>query len=443
LTPAKFLREIQDIAGLLAGGTEEGGLYQFTHKTFQEYLAAIELQEQGQEQTLIEKFSNPDWKEVICFYATLSSATPFVKLALDNPSEDSEVQKYALELARRLVEEGGKVDSETRQRLEQALEQTDFGEELNAAIRLEQRFRNLTTIDEKTAISKPITWGEYRLFLEAQASKQFHSKAEILSISPEQETQFVTGISWQDGRWFCAWLATQTNLQSEGVVYDYRLPTEAEKMFRPLNPPMLGDFESSSSQSWGARGAVRVVREEIPNRYKNLLNYLANGRWQEADEQTGNIMLEVAGQKERGYLMPDDIDKFPCEDLRIINQLWLKFSGGHFGFSVQKEIYESLGGMKEYNKEVWENFGDRVGEWTKEYNKRIWENFGDLVGWRKGGSWLDYSDLTFNLDASQAHLPIRVFVLGRFRCDWRGVVSSLAQRLAACSISESQAIINP
>ena len=28
---------------------------------------------------------------------------------------------------------------------------------------------------------------------------------------------------------------------------------------RPLNPPILGDFEPSSPQSWGARGAVRGV----------------------------------------------------------------------------------------------------------------------------------------------------------------------------------------
>ncbi|MEM6840535.1 MAG: hypothetical protein AAF609_27355 [Cyanobacteria bacterium P01_C01_bin.120] len=43
LTPEKFLQEIQQVSGLLAGG--EGYLYEFTHKTFQEYLAAVELSE--------------------------------------------------------------------------------------------------------------------------------------------------------------------------------------------------------------------------------------------------------------------------------------------------------------------------------------------------------------------------------------------------------------
>lgn len=95
LTPKKFLREIQDIAGLLAGG--ESNLYQFTHKTFQEYLAAVELSQQNQEAVLIEQFHNPDWEEVICFYAALQNATKFVQLALENRTE------YALTLARRIV----------------------------------------------------------------------------------------------------------------------------------------------------------------------------------------------------------------------------------------------------------------------------------------------------------------------------------------------------
>ena len=30
------------------------------------------------------------------------------------------------------------------------------------------------------------------------------------------------------------------------------------------------------------------------------------------------------------------------------------------------------------------------------YSKEVWESFGDKVGWRKGGIWLSYSDLTFS-----------------------------------------------
>ena len=407
LTTKQFLREIQNIAGLLAGGTDDGGLYQFTHKTFQEYLAALELKEQEQENILIEQFYNPDWQEVIVFYASLTSATPFLKLFLDNPSDNLQERKYALKLARRLVEEGGKIDEQMRQRLDRALEQTDLGDELNAAISLEQKFRNLNSIDEKTAISEPITWGEYQLFLNDQASGKFHSSAEVVFISSEQENQPVIGISGKDAQWFCAWLSTQGNLQSDDIVYDYHLPSDQE-----MEQSARKGIKSSSSV--GSGDFLRVVRVEIPKRYQALLNYLANGRWREADEETSNVMLEVAGRKEQGYLTTEDIEQFPCEDLRIINQLWLKFSGDRFGFSVQKEIYESLGGGSSYNREVFDEFYERVG-------------------WReKGGEWVSYGDYTFNLNAPLAHLPKNLTVRGRF---YKLLYFCfLAERLVTCRI---------
>jgi uncharacterized caspase-like protein len=121
--------------------------------------------------------------------------------------------------------------------------------------------------------------------------------------------------------------------------------------------------------------------------YTNLRDLLAAGKWKWADEETGKVMCRAAGRESEGWLRGEDIDNFPCEDLRTINQLWLHYSNGKFGFSVQKKIYESLGGTREYNEEVWHKFGDRVG-------------------WRKEGSCLSHWDLTFNLDrAPPAHFP--------------------------------------
>ncbi len=121
--------------------------------------------------------------------------------------------------------------------------------------------------------------------------------------------------------------------------------------------------------------------------YQPLETYLKNGQWREADEETFKVMLKVANREEQGLLNIDSIDNFPCEDLRTINQLWLQYSNGKFGFSVQKEIYESLGGTRQYNEEVFENFGDRIG-------------------WKKGeNNWLYYDELTFKITAPKAHLP--------------------------------------
>ena len=120
--------------------------------------------------------------------------------------------------------------------------------------------------------------------------------------------------------------------------------------------------------------------------YNPLRDLLASGKWKEADIETSRAMLQAAGREKQGWLRTEDIDSFDCEDLRIIDQLWLESSQGKFGLSVQKKIYEELGGTREYNENVWNNFGDRVG-------------------WRKGGNWLNYSQLTFNINAPQAHLP--------------------------------------
>ena len=155
--------------------------------------------------------------------------------------------------------------------------------------------------------------------------------------------------------------------------------------------------------------------------YRQLEQLLKAGSWKEADEETAKKMLEVAGRKNEGWLREEDINYFPCEDLRTIDQLWVKYSNGRFGFSVQKRIYESLGGTRSYDEEVWEAFGDKVD-------------------WRVGGSWLDYKDLKFNQTAPTGYLPIgrqvgALWGIGRRRGGrrWLGV-SSLASRLVYCDI---------
>lgn len=120
--------------------------------------------------------------------------------------------------------------------------------------------------------------------------------------------------------------------------------------------------------------------------YTPLRNQLEAGNWKEADLETGKLMLRAANRESKGWLRTEDIDNFSCEDLRIIDGLWLESSQGKFGFSVQKEIYQSLGGTREYNREIWEKFGDRVG-------------------WRKEGEWMYYDDLQFDITAPKAQLP--------------------------------------
>ncbi len=116
--------------------------------------------------------------------------------------------------------------------------------------------------------------------------------------------------------------------------------------------------------------------------YRNLSNLLAQGRWQEADGETGKVLVKAAKKENKGWLNDDDLRNIPKSELRNINLLWTKYSQGCFGFEVQKRIYQQVG---------------------EDYNK-----FGDRVGWRKAGIWVDYGYLSWNLDAPLGHLPALV-----------------------------------
>ncbi len=87
--------------------------------------------------------------------------------------------------------------------------------------------------------------------------------------------------------------------------------------------------------------------------YRSLDGLLKAQKWLEADDETLRVMLRAARAETQGYLDSEDFERFPCEDLRIINQLWLHNSDGKFGFSVQKEIYESLGGIEYVARVGW------------------------------------------------------------------------------------------
>ncbi|MBD2088011.1 GUN4 domain-containing protein [Trichocoleus sp. ST-U3] len=147
--------------------------------------------------------------------------------------------------------------------------------------------------------------------------------------------------------------------------------------------------------------------------YRKLEQLLAAGNWREADEETFNKMLEVAGREKEGCLRNEDIDKFFCEDLHTIDQLWVKYSNGHFGLSVQNHIYKNLGG-------------------TIKYDSKIWQDFGDRVGWRANNQSLWYRYVNFSTAAPSGHLPARIWD------DWGGggvgSFYSLASKLLSCNI---------
>ncbi|WP_017299457.1 GUN4 domain-containing protein [Nodosilinea nodulosa] len=147
--------------------------------------------------------------------------------------------------------------------------------------------------------------------------------------------------------------------------------------------------------------------------YRKLHGFLKTGDWEAADYETYLRMLEVVGRQDGDWIRDAELLSFPCADLLTIDQLWVNYSKGRFGFSVQKQIYVECGAKLD---------GHYPGDKT-------WEKFGDKVGWRWKNSSIDsviyYSDVTFRTSAPVGHLPM----LGGGRV---GGFFSLASRLANC-----------
>lgn len=177
--------------------------------------------------------------------------------------------------------------------------------------------------------------------------------------------------------------------------------------------------------------------------YSVLKQLLVEKRWEEADWETSKIMcevvtivtyLELSEEEEEEFLsdpnnffteLTDDlIEKIPCVDLNTIDKLWVEHSNGKFGFSIQKEIYQSLGGTQEFDGEIRDQFGNQTG-W------RVHDNNDNYV-WRRS----DEFEYDFE-QAPKGHLPSCLWAGEEdswFSTNRRDRLIALFVRMYTCSI---------
>lgn len=123
--------------------------------------------------------------------------------------------------------------------------------------------------------------------------------------------------------------------------------------------------------------------------FNKLDQLLIAKKWKEADQETTRLMLKCANREREGWLNYYSCIDFPPEELRIIDQLWLKYSNNRLGFSVQKQIWVELGGKLDGS-----------------YDYDTYCKLGDKVGWRQGGFWIAHDSLSFST-SQKGHLPLR------------------------------------
>lgn len=117
--------------------------------------------------------------------------------------------------------------------------------------------------------------------------------------------------------------------------------------------------------------------------YVPLQKLLAQQQFQAADQLTLQKLCELAGPAavQRKWLYFSEVESFPNADLQTIDQLWRIHSQSKFGFSVQRQIWLSVG--------------------------KNWEALWPKIGWKNVNNWTRYpQEFTWDLTAPRGHLPL-------------------------------------
>lgn len=131
--------------------------------------------------------------------------------------------------------------------------------------------------------------------------------------------------------------------------------------------------------------------------YVPLANMLLTGDFKSADQFTRDTLIRLAGDGAvaRKYVYFTEVNSIPNKDLATMERLWVKYSNGLFGYSVQKEVWNSQTVRQDFEK-----FCRKVG-WNKMDN-----------GIERKLKWFGNSEFMYDLKAPKGHLPLTNAIRG-------------------------------
>lgn len=173
----------------------------------------------------------------------------------------------------------------------------------------------------------------------------------------------------------------------------------------PLIPACLERFEAGDDD-WAAGCLIQLFLQHAPDALRepwqqrfaagwlpldssagldlvSLQWLLASQDFEEADRLTSSMLRELAGPAAvtRGYVYYSEVPPMPLLDLQSLDRLWVLYSQGRFGFSVQARLLRSCGGR--------------------------WDRLWPRIGWKQAGIWTRYpGSFTWSLAAPDGHLPL-------------------------------------
>lgn len=142
---------------------------------------------------------------------------------------------------------------------------------------------------------------------------------------------------------------------------------------------------------------------EVGADYTKLANLLAKQRLKAADRETTDKLFWLAKGKPHEYLPEGNMKRVPCKDFRTINNLWLAYSRGKYGFRVQRKLYE----------QIYEEVSRQPKIPSYDVESKVYDRFARRVGWTvRDDARLNYDELIFNPRGREGHLPITYVKLG-------------------------------
>jgi hypothetical protein len=117
--------------------------------------------------------------------------------------------------------------------------------------------------------------------------------------------------------------------------------------------------------------------------YGPLQGHLMRQEFEAADGLTSDHLRRLAGAAavQRGYVYYSEVAAMAGLDLETLDRLWLVYSRGRFGFSVQARLLRTCQGQ--------------------------WEQLWPRLGWKRDGVWTRYpTAFTWSLDAPEGHMPL-------------------------------------
>ncbi|MGB1415924.1 MAG: GUN4 domain-containing protein [Synechococcus sp.] len=165
-----------------------------------------------------------------------------------------------------------------------------------------------------------------------------------------------------------------------------------------LGPALLEPFDPKGDD-WAVGWILQVLRRhastDVPSRswldtpsgvgidYDPLQQHLLEEDYEEADRLTSAVLRQLAGEQavRRGYVYFSEVAPMSGVDLATLDRLWLVYSQGRFGFTVQWRLLQSFDGRYD----------------------QLWPR----IGWKNDGVWTRYPGaFDWSLKAPEGHMPL-------------------------------------